>query len=106
MRLNAGRRSSVAGGSEVQRLQTRTVTLEAKQAVELEPGIVLPPGYYASIEERSRLETIGGDVTWAEPRYKIEFSAKELAKLVVKGAASRTFVDVTKFVRSGELAVT
>jgi hypothetical protein len=89
----------------VQRLQTRAVTLEAKQAVELEPSIVVPPGYYPAIEERSGLETIGGDVTWTEPRYKIEFSAKELAKLGVKGA-SRIFVryDVTKFVRSGELS--
>jgi hypothetical protein len=44
------------------------VTLEAKQAIELEPGVVLPTGYYPAIEERSGLETIGGDVTWAEPR--------------------------------------
>jgi hypothetical protein len=90
----------------VQRLQTRAVTLEAKQAVELEPGIVVPIGYYPAIEERSGLETIGGDVTWAEPRYKIEFSAKELVKLGVKGGASRIFVryDVTAFVRGGKLA--
>ena len=90
----------------MQRLQTRAVMLEAKQAVELEPGVVLPPGYYPATEERAGLETIGGDVTWAEPRYKIEFSAKELAKLGVKGAASRIFVryDVTNFARDGTLA--
>ena len=92
----------------MQRVQTRAVMLEAKQAVELEPGVVVPPGYYPAIEERTGLETIGGDVTWTEPRYKIEFSAKELAKLGVKGAASRIFVrhDVTIRVRSGELTVT
>ena len=90
------------------RLQTRAVMLEATQAVELEPGVVLPPGYYPTIEERSGLETMGGDVTWAAPQYKIEFSAKELAKLGVKGAASRIFVryDATMRVRSGELTVT
>jgi hypothetical protein len=73
----------------------------------LEPGVVLPPGYYPATEVRHGLETIGGDVTWAEPRYKIEFSAKELAKIGVKGAASRIFVkyDVTVRVRSGELTV-
>jgi hypothetical protein len=82
--------------------------LEAKQAAELEPGVVVPPGYYPAIEERTGLETIGGDVTWAEPRYKIEFSAKELAKLGVKGATSQVFVryDVTVRVHSGELTVT
>jgi hypothetical protein len=92
----------------VQRLQTRSVMMEAKQAVELEPGVVLPSGYYSATETRSGLETIGGDVTWAEPQYKIEFSAKELAKIGVKGAASRIFVkyDVTMRVRSGELTVT
>ena len=80
--------------------------LEAKQAVELEPGVVLPPGYYPTIEEQSGLETMGGDVTWAAPQYKIEFSAKELAKLGIKGVASRIFVryDVTAFVRGGKLA--
>jgi hypothetical protein len=89
----------------VQRLQTKAVMLDAKQAVELEPGVVVPPGYYPATEVRHGLETIGGDVTWAEPHYKIEFSAKELAKIGVKGAASRIFVkyDVTTRVRSGEL---
>jgi hypothetical protein len=92
----------------VQRLQTRAVMLEAKQAVELEPSVVLPSGSYPATETRSGLETIGGDVTWAEPQYKIEFSAKELAKIGVKAAASRIFVkyDVTMRVRSGELTVT
>jgi hypothetical protein len=92
----------------MQRVQTRAVMLVAKQAVELEPGVVVPPGCYPAIEERTGLETIGGDVTWAEPRYKIEFSAKELAKLGVKGAVSRIFVryDITMRVRSGELTET
>ena len=95
-------------GSEVQRLQTRAAMLEAKQAVELEPAVILPPGYYPATELRHGLETMDGDVTWAvEPQYKIEFSAKELAKIGVKGAASHIFVkyDVTMRVRSGELIV-
>src|SRR5271169_4212086 len=88
-------------GAQVQRLQTRAVMLKAKQTVELEPSVVLPSGSYPAIETRSGLETIGGDVTWAEPQYKIEFSTKELAKIGVKGAASRIFVkyDVTMRVR-------
>ena len=92
----------------MQRLQTKAVMLEAKQAVELEPGVVLPLGFYPATEVRHGLETIGGDVTWAEPHYKIEFSAKELAKIGVKGAASRVFVnyDVKIRVHSGELTVT
>lgn len=91
----------------MQRLKTKAVMLEAKQAVELEPSVVLPAGCYPAIEARNGLETIGGDVTWAaEPQYKIEFSGKELAKIGVKGATSRIFVryDVTTFVRDGKLA--
>ena len=83
--------------------------LEAKQAVELEAAVILPPGHYPATELRHGLETMGGDVTWAaEPQYKIEFSAKELAKIGVKGAASRIFVkyDVTIRVRSGQLIPT
>ena len=72
-------------GSDVQRLQTRAVMVEAKQAMELEPAVILPPGYYPATELRHGLETMGGDVIWAaEPQYKIEFSAKELAKLGVE----------------------
>jgi hypothetical protein len=91
----------------MQRIKTKAVMLEAKEAVEPEPGVVLPPGYYPASEVRHGLETMGGDVTWAEPHYKIEFSAKELAKIGVKGAASRVFVryDVTTLVRSGQLTV-
>ena len=90
----------------MQRIKTKAVMLEAKQAVELETGVVLPPGHYPASEVRHGLETMGGDVTWAEPHYKIEFSAKELAKIGVKGA-SRVFVryDVTTLVRSGQLTV-
>jgi hypothetical protein len=92
----------------MQRSRTRAIKLGAQQAVELEPGVVLPPGTYDATEVRQGLETMGGDVTWAEPHYKIEFSAKELAKIGVKGAASRVFVryDVTTRVHSGELTLT
>jgi hypothetical protein len=92
----------------VQRLQTRAVMLEAKQPVELEPGVVLPPGYHTANETRSSLETVSGDVIWTEPEYNIELTADQLARIGAKGAASRIFVrySVTKFVRLGQLTPT
>ena len=91
----------------MQRVQTKAIMLEVTQAVELEPGVILPPGYYPATETRSGLGTISGDMTWAAPQYKLEFSAEELAKMGVKGAASQIFVrfDVTEFVRLGQFTV-
>ena len=73
--------------------ETREVVLTASHAVELEPGVVLPPGRHPATETRASLGTMG-QVTLAKPEYWVtlrERSAK---------------YDVTKFVRSGELAVT
>ena len=77
----------------VQMEETREVVLTASHAVELEPGVVLRPGRHPATETRASLGTMG-QVTLAKPEYWVtlrERSAK---------------YDVTKFVRSGELAVT
>ena len=90
------------------RLQTRAVMLEATQAVELEPGVVLPPGYYTGAETRTGLATASGDVSWTKPEYKIELTKDQLTSIGARVSPNLTSmkVDVTKFVRSGELAVT
>ena len=88
----------------MRRVRTRTVRLEAMQAVELEPGVVLPPGYYAATKTRIGEETMSG-LSWAAPQFSLEFTAAQLVELGVKGATS-PFVryDVTTFVREGKLA--
>jgi hypothetical protein len=95
-------------GVQMLRLQTRAVMLEATQAVELEPGVVLPPGYYTGAETRTGLATVSGDVSWTKPEYKIELTKDQLTSIGARVSPNLTSmkVDVTKFVRSGELAVT
>ena len=89
----------------MRRVRTRTVRLEAMQAVELEPGVVLPPGYYAATKTRIGEETMSG-LSWAALQFSLEFTAAQLVELGVKGSTSRIFVryDVTTFVRDGKLA--
>jgi hypothetical protein len=92
----------------MQRIQTQTVVIEATQAVQLDQGIVLPPGYYAAIETRSEFEAVSGDVSLKPPQYKIEFTREQLANLGARTALNLISmkVDVTKFVRSGQLTIT
>ena len=75
------------------------------QAVELEPGVVLPPGYYAATKTGVGEKTMARP-SWTAPQFTMEFTAAQLVELGVKGAATQIFVryDVTKFVRDGKLA--
>jgi hypothetical protein len=92
----------------MQRVQAHAVTLEATHAVELQPGVALPPGHYSGTEWRTGLETMSGDVSWLAPQYKIELTADELASIGTTDTPNliSSDIDVTKFVRSGELTVT
>jgi hypothetical protein len=92
----------------MQRVQTRAVMLDVTQAVELKPDVVLPPGAYTGTETRIGVETISSGVSWTSPRYTIKFTADQLASLgakVVRKLISAK-IDVTKFVRSGEITAT
>jgi hypothetical protein len=85
-------------------VQTKKVTFKVARAVELEPGLVLPPGLYTGTKTRTRIDSIGG-VSWTPSKYKIELSADQITSsrfqtqlnLVSKN------IDVTKFVRQGKL---
>jgi hypothetical protein len=90
----------------MQPIETRTVMLEAARDVELHAGLVLPPGFYTGTETRTRVESYGG-VGWTPSAYKIEFTADLLVDMgaeVRPNLISET-IDVTKFVRSGQLIV-
>jgi hypothetical protein len=93
----------------MQRVQTRNVMLEATHAINLGRGIVLPSGYHLpATETRTGLETVSGGVSWTPPRYTIEFTADELVSMGAPDTENLISdeIDVTKFVRSGELTVT
>jgi hypothetical protein len=93
----------------MQRVEARAVMLEATHPVEIEPGVFLPPDHYKGTEWRTGLETMSGDIRWTALQYKIELTADQFASMgapdVTKNSISEE-IDVTKFVRSGELTVT
>jgi hypothetical protein len=88
------------------RVQTKTVTFEVKRAVELEPGFILPPGFYTGTKTRTRVDSTGG-VSWTRSQYKLEFTTDQLASLNAQAQPNLISekLDVTKFVRSGQLIV-
>ena len=86
---------------------TRRITLSAASDIEIERGIVLPPGSYEGIERQAGLELIDR-TRWNAPEYKIEITSDQLARLGAGSARQllSTEYDVTKFVRWGQLTVT
>jgi hypothetical protein len=80
----------------------RRITLSATNNVEIDRGVVLPPGDYAGIERQSGLELIDR-TRWSEPEFKIEFTADQLASFGAINIANMLSAeyDVTQLVRSG-----
>ena len=87
-------------------VQTRTVRFKVVRAIELEPGLILPPGVYTGTKTRTRVDSIGG-VSWTPSKYKLEFTADQLTSMgaQVKPNLIAKNIDVTKFVRLGKLRV-
>ncbi len=84
----------------------RRITLSAADKVEIERGIVLPPGSYDAIERQAGLELVDR-TRWSEPEYRIEITADQLARMGAKNGEQLLSMeyDVTKFVRWGQLTV-
>jgi hypothetical protein len=82
------------------------ITLEAAQAIELDTGVILPPGSYSGARMRTRDDLPGG-VRWTPTRYRIELTAEQIANIGAKVQPHQTFeeIDVTKFVRRGSLTI-
>src|SRR5262245_58147499 len=80
------------------------ITLEAAKPIELDFGVVLPPGSYQGARLRTR-DDLPGDVIWKHTRYRIELTAEQIASMGAKDQTNQTFeeIDVTKFVRRGQL---
>jgi len=87
-------------------VQTKKVTFKVARAVELEPGLVLPPGLYTGTKTRTRVDSIGG-VSWTPSKYKLELSADQLTSSRVQTQLNLVSknIDVTKFVRQGKLTI-
>lgn len=81
--------------------ETRAISLQAPQDVKLRAGLTLPSGLYRGTEERIRTDSIGGP-RWAI-KYKITFTEGQLANL--HPDLSSANVDVTAFVRQGQLTI-
>jgi hypothetical protein len=89
----------------MQIIETRAIGLQAPQDVKLRAGLTLPPGLYCGTEERIRADSIGGP-TWVV-KYKITFTEEQLGSI---GAnlhpdLSSANMDVTAFVRQGQLTI-
>jgi hypothetical protein len=82
------------------------ITLEAAQAIELDIGVLLPPGSYQGARMRTR-DDLPGDVIWTPTRYRIELTAEQIASMGAKVQPNQSFeeIDVTKFVRIGQLII-
>jgi hypothetical protein len=87
--------------------ETRKITLEAAQAVDLDTGIVMPPGRYPGTKTRTRVSYLDGSINWTPTRYRIELTVEQLASMgaTVQPNQSSEEIDVTEFVRLGKLRV-
>jgi len=88
-------------------VHSRTVMLEATRAVELRAGLILPPGFYIGTETYTRLEPVGTGLDRTPSRFEINLKANQLASIGAKVPPNLISekIDVTKFVRSGQLIV-
>jgi|SRR5262245_27586760 len=90
-----------AGRDPMQIIETRAVSLQAPQDVEIRVGLTLPRGLYQGTEERIRTDSIAGP-SWAV-KYNIAFTAAQLAS--IEPDLSSVNIDVTEFVRQGRLTI-
>jgi hypothetical protein len=89
------------------RARKSIVQLIAAAPVELEPGIVMKAGTYTGEMKQLGLPTMGGQISWTAPEYKIEFDAQQLSHMGMVNVGNLMSIeyDVTKFVRSGQIKV-
>jgi hypothetical protein len=89
----------------MQIIETRAISLQAPQNVKLRAGLTLPPGLYCGTEERIRADSIGGP-SWTV-KYRITLTEEQLASMgaTLHPDLSSAGIDVTGFVRQGQLAM-
>jgi hypothetical protein len=88
-----------------QRLYEKAVRMTVMKNVELESGVVIPPGIYPGTSSQTSIETNDKGTILTEPEYRLELTADQLVSM--GGQTARDLVssefDVTKFVQSGDI---
>ena len=86
--------------------ETKKITLEAARAVELYTGVVLPPGSYSGIKARAHDDARNRQIS-TTTRFRIELTAEQLADMgaTLQPNQSSEEIDVTEFVRQGQLTI-
>ena len=89
-----------------ERHDTLRISVTAREALEIERGLVLPPGTYPGTRSRIGV-ALGGRTSWTPPRYKIELTGRQLAGIGVPNSDHLVTidVDVTPLVNTGKLRV-
>ncbi|WP_454616507.1 hypothetical protein [Bradyrhizobium cenepequi] len=87
-------------------VRRQSVRLDTGMSIELEPGVVMPPGSYRGQSKQLGMATLNG-VSWTQPEYTVEFSGQQLAAMGMQNASNIISIDynVTKYVRLGQIAV-
>jgi hypothetical protein len=87
-----------------ERRDTLRISVTAHEAVEIEGGLVLPPGTYPGTRTRIGV-VLGGRTSWTPPRYKIQLTGLQLADMGVPNTDHTVTIDfdVTPQVNTGKL---
>jgi hypothetical protein len=82
------------------------IQLTATKPIELDPGVVLPPGTYTRTSKQTALHTQAG-ATSTKPEYKLELTAEQLTSMGATNMGNYVSIeyDVSKFVRSGDISI-
>lgn len=89
------------------KIRTKRVRLKAAEPVELEEGVIMPPGAYVGKSKELGVPTIGRRAGWAAPTYEISFSAEQLYAMGMKTQNGLKSIDwdVTPFIASKQITV-
>ena len=87
-------------------VRTKRVRLKATEPVELEKGVVMPPGAYTG-KSKQHVLMRGERTEWTAPTYAISFSAEQLHRMGMKTQNGLISIDwdITPFVRSKQITV-
>lgn len=96
----------VSVGVTMQFTATKKIALEAACAVELYTGVVLPSGSYSGVEARAHEDARDRQVA-TTTRFRIELTAEQLADMgaTLQPNQGSEEIDVTEFVRQGQLTI-
>jgi hypothetical protein len=85
----------------------RPIRLQVTQGVEIDSGLLIPPGIYPGIAKQAFfIDVARGAVDCRAPEYKLELTADQIVAMGGKAAANFSYAyDVTRFVNSSQILV-